>query len=116
MNKEQYYFSRSEAKKPTSTKFQSYLDRLAAQNLNYIKLQFIHQNIHDEIYPKIANDQINFENSLENYVSRGANKRKTDFKGQKVNNYSYREHTPKMENHLRFYQGEKKEIEVVIGE
>lgn len=116
MNKDQYYLARSEAKKPTSTKFQSYLDKLAAQNLNYLKLQFIQQNIQNEIYPKIENDQINFENSLENYVARGANRRKTDYKGVKVNNYSYREHTPKSEGALRFYQGEKKEIEVSIGD
>lgn len=116
MNKEQYYFSRSESRKPESARFQSYLDRLAAQNLNYLKLKFIQQNIHNEIHPEIENDQINFENSLENYVARGANRRKTDHKGVKINNYSYREHTPKMENHLRFYQGEKKEIEVFIGE
>lgn len=113
MNKDQYYFSRSESRKPTSTKFQSYLDKLAAQNLNYLKLKFIQDTIHNEIYPKIENDQINFENSLENYVKRGANRRKTDSKG-KIIGYSYREHTPKTENHLRFYQGEKKEIEVFI--
>ena len=116
MNKDQYYFSRSESRKPTSTKFQSYLDKLAARNLNYLKLQFIQQNIQNEIHPEIESNQVIFENGLENYVTRGANRRKTDYKGAKVNNYSYREHTPKSEGALRFYQGEKKEIEVVIGD
>lgn len=113
MDKNQYYFSRSESRKPTSEKFQSYLDKLAAQNLNYLKLKFIQDRIHNEIHPEIENNQVIFENGLENYVKRGANRRKTDYKG-KATGHSYREHTPKTENHLRFYQGEKKEIEVVI--
>lgn len=113
MNKNQYYFSRSESRKPESARFQSYLDKLAAQNLNYLKLKFIQEGIHNEIHPEIENDQINFENSLENYVARGANRRKTDYKGKAIG-YSYREHTPKSEGTLRFYQGEKKEIEITI--
>lgn len=108
--KQQYYFNRSESRKPNSERFQVYLDKRAQNNLNYLTIEFNLQKIRDEVSPKIE-----VESELPDFAIRGANRRKTDAKGVsgKANTdyfgSSYRE-----EKGLIFYRGPKREFEVVL--
>jgi len=85
---------------------QSFLEAIHLEIADQIQ---INRNIFDKYE---ANQE---ENEVE--VIREANRRKTDFKGGKKNNNSYKIHTKVtefdgQENNLLFYRGEKREKEV----
>jgi hypothetical protein len=114
MNKQSYYIARSESKKPTSIGFQNYLDKLAANNLIHQSNWNFLNSIYEEIFPKVLENQVSFENEIDIPAKRGANRRKTDSnKLEKVNN-DFFNNPGKDFGNLNFYKGEKKEVEVVI--